>query len=911
MMNKYKLTVIAEVIDEEEIVQFLEHLKTCIGKIPCEFFLVGPKQLQSDLNIDIFRDKNCDIEIIDSKDGMPMGLNTALDKATGDIVHITKTNCRYESDGIKLVMKYFNEEINRQIVCLEGRGMNVNGQQQRILWYKLEREKGTITINLDEQHDDWCPALFGHFFKRDLISDLSFRPELKYEYRREFLSKAYARCHNYRMIYSPVVMNDFPDNDYYNYHPIYDSYWYIEELRTLSKLMLDPETTEDIQKRFLMDFIRIQFAANRDVRNKNILNDEELDVYIDEVKKIFGQLDDSIICMELNNNIKRLPYLTNKVFMYIKYGTDRMEVVPELIENNFVSKDEYQCALYNFVTASGAAIANSDMITANIRAINYKDGMLVFDALLKNSYFDTPENTIVKIIGPKGERYEIKEDKVYSLWKFFGKTVYREMTFQFSIPVENGKRAEYSVVLEYKGIELPLHCKFGKTQSRIRDVHKHNFWEIDGHTFKYDAARRKLVISKSNPLKRFGNEVSFWIDIAVRTKNKKRGLVFIALRILYYITKPYYGRKNIWMTFDQLFKGGDNGEYFYRYVSEHGDSDQTIYYVINKDTPEYKHLKEKYNTVLVFSSLKHKLISLHTNIVFTTRVDVALYAGFAKSASVYFRNLMNFEVVCLQHGLSIQQIAQYQNRVYDNLKYYFCVSKYEIANLSKPIYGFEDKSVLVLTGAPRYDGLGGEVLKQVIIAPTWRRNVTSGTNKKGYNHEYSSNFKETEYFKIYNRLINDKKLIDCAKTLGYKLIYLIHPILSPQIDDFDKNDYLEIVPGSEINYEKILSESALMLTDHSGIMYDFAYQRKPLVYYHPESLPPQYAEGGLNYETMGFGPVCKEHTQVVEALCRLMERDCAIDDKYKERIDDFFEFDDQNNCERVYKAAKEFEKSLR
>ena len=245
------------------------------------------------------------------------------------------------------------------------------------------------------------------------------------------------------------------------------------------------------------------------------------------------------------------------------------------------------------------------------------------------------------------------------------------------------------------------------------------------------------------------------------------------------------------------------------------------------------------------------------------------------------------------------------------MKYYFCVSKYEIENLSKPIYGFDDKSVLALTGAPRYDGLVGKTKKQVIITPTWRRNVTAGTNVKGSNHKYSINFKHTDYYKIYNSLINDERLLKCAKETGYQLIYLIHPILSPQIDDFDKNEYLRIVPGSEVNYEEILTESELMLTDHSGIMYDFAYQRKPLLYFHPDELPPQYAAGGLDYDTMGFGPVCKTHDDVVSELCRFMKNGCKLDDKYRARIEDFFEYNDQNNCERVYAAAKVFEQRMK
>ena len=39
-----------------------------------------------------------------------------------------------------------------------------------------------------------------------------------------------------------------------------------------------------------------------------------------------------------------------------------------------------------------------------------------------------------------------------------------------------------------------------------------------------------------------------------------------AVRALYWLTYPVYGHKNIWVTFDKLYKGGDCGEYFYKYM---------------------------------------------------------------------------------------------------------------------------------------------------------------------------------------------------------------------------------------------------------------------------------------------------------------------------------------------------------
>ena len=166
--------------------------------------------------------------------------------------------------------------------------------------------------------------------------------------------------------------------------------------------------------------------------------------------------------------------------------------------------------------------------------------------------------------------------------------------------------------------------------------------------------------------------------------------------------------------------------------------------------------------------------------------------------------------------------------------------------------------------------------------------------------EYNPEFKHTKYFEIYNRLINDRRLLETAKKHGYKIVFLIHPTLSSQVDDYDTNEYLSIIPAvSDVSYEKMLTESSVMLTDYSGIQFDFAYMKKPVLYYQPKELPPQYTEGFYHYDTMGFGPIIEEYDEIVEMLCQYIENGCKMEEAYQKRVDDFFEFTDHSNCRRI------------
>ena len=109
-----------------------------------------------------------------------------------------------------------------------------------------------------------------------------------------------------------------------------------------------------------------------------------------------------------------------------------------------------------------------------------------------------------------------------------------------------------------------------------------------------------------------------------------------------------------------------------------------------------------------------------------------------------------------------------------------------------------------------------------------------------------------------------------------------------------------------MNYEEILTTSSLMVTDYSGVQFDFAYMRKPIVYYHPDTLPPHYEAGGIDYPSQGFGPICTNHETLVDTICEFIENRCKAEDEYKRRADDFFAFDDHNNCERIYRDILEF-----
>ena len=389
---------------------------------------------------------------------------------------------------------------------------------------------------------------------------------------------------------------------------------------------------------------------------------------------------------------------------------------------------------------------------------------------------------------------------------------------------------------------------------------------------------------------------------------EKKAWLFLFIRIIYFLLKPFMKRKPIWMYLDKIYKGGDSSEYLYRYASRQNNHFKH-YYLIDKHTSDYKRLKQEGFHPLVRGTVKHRLVFLMADMMVISNSTVFAFNNFGMKNSSYVRDLVDFHVCCVQHGMSVQKIAVAQNRLRDNTRLYFCASQYEIENLSKPIYDYVGYDALKLTGVPRYDGLVNDDKKQIMISPTWRMQAAVPVRtSEGEQRDYNPMFKESSYFRVFNSLINDPRLIEAAQKYGYKIKYVLHPIVSAQVGDFDKNEYVDIIPAvGDMSYEKMFCESSLMVTDFSGIQFDFAYMRKPLVYLHHKDIPQHYEEGTFFYETMGFGEICHDNEELIDLLCDYMEHGCKMKEEYKKRADDFFYYSDHENCKRIYDTMVEYQ----
>ena len=111
----------------------------------------------------------------------------------------------------------------------------------------------------------------------------------------------------------------------------------------------------------------------------------------------------------------------------------------------------------------------------------------------------------------------------------------------------------------------------------------------------------------------------------------------------------------------------------------------------------------------------------------------------------------------------------------------------------------------------------------------------------------------------------------------------------------------------EYDCQKLLKEAECLITDYSSVAMDFAYMRKPVLYYqfdYEQFRKGHMGEGYYDYHKDGFGPICENGDALIKSLQNTAENNFCMKQEYQKRCDDFFYFNDRNYCRRNYEAIK-------
>lgn len=613
----------------------------------------------------------------------------------------------------------------------------------------------------------------------------------------------------------------------------------------------------------------------------NDISDDEIKYYKNKIKYFLQFINDEIIMQQRN--------ISRDYKMYslkLKYGEEYFNNNMYLLGKKFYFHSQ---AIWSIEANNNITIASLSIEENYLKLFG-----IINIPLEKNRYN-------LYIVDDKKNKYQLKLKKCPISHKpmSLSEVLVDRMFFSCNIPIKNDMQIR--IIMEYEDINFQLIPLFGDFAKLNKKFYRTSYYHKNHILITTDQSS-VIYIKKSNNNLLLKKEIQYICDLY--KNKKKRAVIARLLRNIYKI----FNKKEIWLITDRILTAGDCGEYLFNYIYKNNkNKNLDVYFVLSKESKDFDRIK-KIGKVVQYRSLKHKVLFLMASKIISSLTNEWVY-NVTSYIKDYVKDLYDFQFIHIQHGVIKDDISGSINKYNKNIRLFVTSGQREYESMLNYPYGYEQDEI-ILTGLPRFDSLNVKDIQKntkiILIAPTWRQNLTGQPNYQKDIYEYNPHFKETEYYKFYESLINNERLLGKMKELGFKGEFKLHPMLGEQSIDFESNEIISIASNRESNNQSSLNRYDILITDYSSIAFDCAYIGMPVVYTQFDKIEffdsHTYQQGYFEYERDGFGPVCEDLDSTVNAIIRIMENNCILDEKYSTRRKEFFKYIDHNNSKRVYES---------
>ncbi|TQS71262.1 CDP-glycerol glycerophosphotransferase [Ornithinibacillus gellani] len=358
----------------------------------------------------------------------------------------------------------------------------------------------------------------------------------------------------------------------------------------------------------------------------------------------------------------------------------------------------------------------------------------------------------------------------------------------------------------------------------------------------------------------------------------------------YWILRPFYWKKDIWVVGERPYKAQDTGYRFFKYMREK-HPDKQVYYVIESDSPELKNVKP-YGNTLIYKSKKHILYTLMARRIIGSHHPDYLYP----LRTDEFKHKVKGLKVFIQHGvIGTKNVIHFYGKNSNSFDTdLFLVSSDFEKKLIINDFGYYPSEVKV-TGLSRFDSLFEQDIplkQQLLIIPTWREWLVN-----------DEQFLESDYLRRYQELVNDPALHQLASQYGFEIVFCLHPNMQ-RFTHYFKDSPVKVISQGEVDVQDLLKESAMMITDYSSVAFDFSFLNKPIIYYQFDRKRYIGKKGShLNLDEDLPGEIVYEESDIISLVKHYAKSAFMMKDLHIAKADKFLKYKDQKSSERIYRAV--------
>ena len=358
-------------------------------------------------------------------------------------------------------------------------------------------------------------------------------------------------------------------------------------------------------------------------------------------------------------------------------------------------------------------------------------------------------------------------------------------------------------------------------------------------------------------------------------------------------------KKRIWLYYDCQGVEKDNG--YYQFCHDFGMADGIERYYINANGRNLNRKlfsRRQLAFVVDFGSEKHKALYLAAQKIITAYIENRNIVPFENKEMPYYCDIAHAQIIYLQHGILHAHLPWKYAPGRILADKIVVSSHFELENFTET-YNFRKKD-LIAVGMPRFDHIKKNISpnRRILFAPSWRSYLIESDQCRGWIPS-ADKFMKSEYFKNFNGFLNSKKLENFLAEKDLYIDFKIHPIFAPYLGCFEKNNSRVCFAGKSVKDE----EYAMFITDFSSFVFDFAYLKRPIMYFVPDMI--QFKSGMNLYRKLdlpfekAFGKLTTEPEAAVQEVVRIIDNDFIPDKEYKDRMDSFF-LPLENCSEKLY-----------